>query len=75
MDTTTEQTDPKDDNDKFGTYRDAFEIYENGKHRRYTLLFSVNGAVAAIAKLYPSTGLDRLSRMNRNQEGFNVRRP
>lgn len=31
--------------------KDAFELYENGKHRRYSLLFSVNGGAFAIAKL------------------------
>ena len=36
---------------RFGTYKDAMEIYEDGKHRRYSLFFAVNGAVAAIAKV------------------------
>ena len=31
--------------------KDAFELYENGKHRRYSLLFSVNGGAFAVAKL------------------------
>src|SRR5258705_13468338 len=31
--------------------KDAFELYENGKHRRYSLLFAVNGGAFAIAKL------------------------
>ena len=31
--------------------KDALELYENGKHRRYTLLFSVNGGAFAVAKL------------------------
>ena len=31
--------------------KDAFDLYENGKHRRYSLLFAVNGASFAIAKL------------------------
>ena len=31
--------------------KEAFELYENGKHRRYNLLFSVNGGAFAIAKL------------------------
>lgn len=30
---------------------EAFKLYEDGKHRRYTLLFSVNGGAFAIAKL------------------------
>jgi len=33
------------------TVPDAFKIYEDGKHRRYSLLFSVNGGAFAIAKL------------------------
>jgi hypothetical protein len=31
---------------------DIFKIYEDGKHRRYALLFSVNGAIFAIAQLF-----------------------
>lgn len=31
--------------------RDGLELYETGKHRRYSLLFSVNGGAFAIAKL------------------------
>ncbi|MFL5492904.1 MAG: hypothetical protein ACJ8DC_00825, partial [Gemmatimonadales bacterium] len=31
---------------------DSFKSYEDGKHRRYTLLFAVNGGAFAIAKLY-----------------------
>jgi hypothetical protein len=31
--------------------KDAFELYESGKHRRYTLLFAVNGGAFAVAKL------------------------
>lgn len=30
---------------------EAFELYENGKHRRYSLLFAVNGGAFAISKL------------------------
>lgn len=33
------------------SHKDAFELYESGKHRRYSLLFSVNGGAFAIAKL------------------------
>jgi len=36
---------------KFGTYLDAFKIYEDGKHRRYSLLFAVNTAVAGLAAI------------------------
>ena len=31
--------------------KEAFELYEDGKHRRYGLLFSVNGGAFAVAKL------------------------
>jgi len=30
---------------------ESFKAYEDGKHRRYTLLFAVNGGAFAIAKL------------------------
>lgn len=30
---------------------EAMELYENGKHRRYSLMFAVNGGAFAIAKL------------------------
>jgi hypothetical protein len=33
------------------SFREAFELYENGKHRRYELLFAVNGGAFAVAKL------------------------
>ena len=31
---------------------ESFKMYEEGKHRRYGLLFSVNGGALAIAKLF-----------------------
>jgi hypothetical protein len=31
--------------------KDALALYEKGKHRRYSLLFSVNGGAFAIAKI------------------------
>ncbi len=33
------------------TLNEALGLYENGKHRRYTLMFAVNGGAFAIAKL------------------------
>lgn len=33
------------------TLKDAKELYETGKHRRYTMLFSVNGGAFAVVKL------------------------
>jgi len=38
------------------TVKDALELYENGKHRRYGLLFSVNGGAFAIAKILAGQG-------------------
>lgn len=32
--------------------KDALELYENGKHRRYGLLFSVNGGAFAVANIF-----------------------
>jgi hypothetical protein len=32
--------------------KEAFEIYEAGKHRRYSLLFAVNGGAFAVANLF-----------------------
>lgn len=42
---------------------DTFKAYEDGKSRRYSLLFSVNGGAFAIASLLltPSTFLGRLT--------------
>jgi hypothetical protein len=34
--------------------KEAFDVYEGGKHRRYSLLFSVNGGAFAVAKLMNS---------------------
>jgi hypothetical protein len=31
---------------------DSFKYYEDGKHRRYSLLFAVNGGAFAIAKVF-----------------------
>jgi len=31
---------------------ESFKAYEDGKHRRYTLLFAVNGGAFAVAKLF-----------------------
>jgi hypothetical protein len=33
------------------SFREATEVYENGKHRRYELLFAVNGGAFAIIKV------------------------
>ena len=34
------------------TTAESFKIYEDGKHRRYNLLFGVNGGAFAVAKLF-----------------------
>ena len=34
------------------TYPESFKSYEDGKHRRYNLLFSVNGGAFAVAKVF-----------------------
>ena len=34
------------------TITESFKIYEDGKHRRYGLLFAVNGGAFAVAKLF-----------------------
>lgn len=34
------------------TIAESFRIYEDGKHRRYGLLFAVNGGAFAVAKLF-----------------------
>ena len=34
------------------TLKEAFDLYENGKHRRYSLLFAVNGGAFAVANLF-----------------------
>lgn len=39
----------KKDYSKLGS-NELFKFYEDGKHRRYTLLFAVNGGAGAIAK-------------------------
>jgi hypothetical protein len=36
----------------FSNYDAGFSAYENGKHRRYEILFAVNGGAFALAKLF-----------------------
>ena len=36
---------------------DSFKTYEDGKGRRYGLLFSVNGGAFAVAKLFPTDNI------------------
>ena len=48
--------DPKTEYVKFtkGQYKEAFSAYEDGKKRRYDLLFAVNVGVLAIASISPA---------------------
>jgi len=39
----------------------SFEAYENGKHRRYSLLFAVNGGGFAVAKLIADSAIGGLT--------------
>ena len=39
---------------------DVFRTYEDGKHRRYSLLFSVNGGAFAIAKILSEKPADHV---------------
>jgi hypothetical protein len=45
---------------KPGIDKDAWDLYENGKHRRYSLMFTVNGAAFTVAQLLarPAAGAD-----------------
>lgn len=52
---------------KLGAYPDVFKFYEDGKNRRYNLLFAVNGGVLAIAKFFPSPGGSFLSELTLRQ--------
>lgn len=38
--------------DAISNISEGFKAYEEGKHRRYNLLFSVNGGAFAVAKLF-----------------------
>ena len=42
------------------TIAESFRIYEDGKHRRYGLLFSVNGGAFAVAKLFGDANTAKL---------------
>jgi hypothetical protein len=37
---------------KYGDWEKHAKLYEDGKHRRYELLFAVNGGAFAIGKLF-----------------------
>ena len=42
---------PKECENKELTGKEKSDLYENGKHRRYNLLFAVNGGAFAVAKI------------------------
>ena len=39
---------------------ESFKTYEDGKHRRYQLLFTVNGGAFAVAKLFADKDASRV---------------
>jgi hypothetical protein len=46
---------------------DLFKIYEDGKHRRYALLFSVNGGAFTVAQLVAKTPRELLGSLTLRQ--------
>jgi hypothetical protein len=40
------------------TLKDKMSLYEDGKHRRYSLLFAVNGGAFAVAKILAGAGCE-----------------
>lgn len=55
-----EVVEPKADH-KLGPYPAIFKFYEDGKARRYTILFTVNTAVFGILKIVPDAKLGAMS--------------
>lgn len=51
-----------DDATRTLSVKDGMDLYETGKHRRYGLLFSVNGGAFAVAKLLEG-GADETGRV------------
>ncbi len=43
---------PAESTNRFASFESGFTAYENGKHRRYELLFAVNGGAFTVAKLF-----------------------
>jgi hypothetical protein len=50
--TVTDQTTGAEPNYVFGGYKETYGLYEDGKHRRYGLLFSVNGGGFTVGSLF-----------------------
>ena len=46
---------------------ESFKAYEDGKHRRYGLLFSVNGGAFAVAQLFGKPATVALGHLTRGQ--------
>ena len=42
---------------------ESFRTYEDGKHRRYSLLFAVNGGAFAVAKLFAESKVSVLGNL------------
>jgi hypothetical protein len=42
---------PSEEIDMSFSIKEALDVYENGKHRRYALMFSVNGGAFAVARI------------------------
>jgi len=51
---------------------DVFKTYEDGKHRRYNLLFSVNGGAFAIARILAAKPQEQLLTGNLHQWHLSV---
>lgn len=43
---------PDDATKRFSSFEAGFKAYEDGKHRRYGLLFAVNGGAFTVARLF-----------------------
>lgn len=51
---------------------ESFKAYEEGKHRRYSLLFAVNGGAFAVAKLFVQKSTDLLGNLTHSQLGLGM---
>src|SRR5215468_10280808 len=45
---------------KLDNYRETYKLYEDGKHRRYELLFAVNGGGFAVGSLFKENNVVEL---------------
>ena len=51
---------------------ESFKAYEEGKHRRYNLLFAVNGGAFAVAKLFVQKSTGVLGNLTLSQLGIGM---